>query len=160
MLADIARPARTFGRVLLGVALGASLAVGLSSRAPVTGSDAAAADACLDSAAAKDYSITGLYRAESSTAQEVAAWQENRYSGIELVSPLRSAAPASTVVVCIFRGDFKTPTGPPRVEGVPNPNHELLRVLVLASGGYAIDSAGYEGGLKPETPNDWRALAP
>jgi hypothetical protein len=140
------------------MALGATVTLALAGRAPVVGSDAAAVDACNSSAAAKDYSVTGVYRAESSTAEEVAAWQENRYEGIALVSPFRSAAPRSTVVVCIFRGDFRTPTGPPLVEGVPNPNHELLRVLVSASGDYLIDSAGYEGALRPETPSDWRAL--
>jgi hypothetical protein len=99
-----------------------------------------------------------VYRAEWSAAGEVADWQERRYESIGIVreSSTRAVLPTSPVLICIFRGEFKTPTGPVGPDGLPNPQHTLLRVLIFGDSEFVVDSAGYDGELKPETPADWQ----
>ncbi len=103
-------------------------------------------------------------RAELDKADKVADWQEHRYdelpdSGVArgLRSNLRDIAPDDTVAVCIYSGTFVTPVGPPALDGMTKPPHDMLRLLVLADGTVTVDAAGYsKSGMKPETPDDWR----
>lgn len=168
--------ANTFGRVkvlavvVVGVALGGLAAIPLfSSRpspsvgtAPISSAAASTTDAtaaaCESSTAASAYEVTSLYRAESTTAGEVAAWQEQRHPGFSGVSELRVLEPTARVLVCIFRGSFVTPAGPPDPSGAPRPPHDLIRFLVMEDGAIILDAAGHEGtgNLDPETPSDWR----
>ena len=111
---------------------------------------------CLASRAASDYEASSVYRAEWSTAGEVAAWQEGRRpESTNNTSDLRDVAPAASVLVCIYRGEFVAPAGPAQPGGVGPQGHRLLRILILESGEYILDSFGPEGGLEPETPDDW-----
>ncbi len=90
-----------------------------------------------------------LFRAEERTAGAVARWQEQRHapqiSG--LVSPLRSRDASEPVMVCLYSGRFSTPHPP----GLPD--HNMLRLLVLADGGILFDSAGYQGVIDLESPS-------
>jgi hypothetical protein len=69
---------------------------------------------------------------------------------------MRDELSASDATVCLYRGEFHTPTGPPDEDGSAKANHNLLRLIVLDDGMAIFDSAGYEGQMKPETPGDWR----
>lgn len=117
--------------------------------------EATAVAGCLASRAASDYEAGSVYRAEWSSAGEVVAWQEGRHHEVAPTSDLRAAAPGALVLVCIYRGEFVTPAGPPQ-EGVAPRGPTFLRVLVLEDGEYLFDSAGPDGSLEPETPSDWR----
>lgn len=133
--------------------------------APVSGEDGVAAamsamEVCEEvPATAEEYgSISGIWRAEESTAGDVADWQEGRHADIAgLVSGLREAALSSAVTVCVFRGEFVTPTGGPGLDGLPKPAHNVLTLLVLADGEVVLDSAGYEDLITNVTPSEWRA---
>ncbi len=99
--------------------------------------------------------IDEIVRAESTEITTIAAWQEARVASlIEWESPLRSFPPSGRRTVCLYRGQFVTPTGP-SVDGTPNPPHNNLRVVVSETGEVTLDSAGYAGRMDPETPQDW-----
>lgn len=142
------RGRRSLRSILVILALGAlALVVASTSLAQLT--DQARADATcrgiLDRASEYGSSVE-LVRAQLSTAGAVARWQEERHapdvSGI--VSPLRNRDPAEPVAICLFSGTFVTPHPP----GLPD--HDLLRLLVLADGSVVLDSAGYRGGIDRE----------
>jgi hypothetical protein len=102
--------------------------------------------------------VDELVRAETSSVQDVALWQEMRHApDIEgIVSPLRSMQSSAVVTVCLFSGTFVTPVGPPAPDGSVPPPHDRLRLLVSADGSVRLDAAGYRGRLAPETPSDWK----
>jgi hypothetical protein len=89
-----------------------------------------------------------FFRAQQSTAGAVARWQEERHAPevTGLVSPLRGRDPGESVTICLFSGSFVTPHPP----GLPD--HDMLRLLVLADGSVVLDSAGYRGVIDREAP--------
>ena len=111
-------------------------------------------------------------RAEDSTAGDVRDWQENRFGpdGPHPTSQFRSKPDNARVVICIYYGEFNTPTGPrPMIpnpdgktyrEGAEKPKHTELRVTVDESGHAELDSAGYVGRMAPETPADFKRDGP
>lgn len=139
--------------ILLGVGVGLLVAIVqlLAGRATVGSAESNAA--CEDARPeAADYgAITGIARAETLTASQVADWQEGRHAGevSGVTSPLRSEDANLGVTVCIYRGEFSTPVPP----GLPP--HNMLRLLILGSGRTLFDSAGYEGHMAPDVPSDW-----
>lgn len=126
--------------------------------------DIPAMDTCAAAlSAASEYGpITDIARAERDTSQIVAHWQERRHAEAisGLVSPLRTLPPTSEVTICLYRGEFVTPTGPPNPDGSPKRPHNLLRLLVLDDGSLMFDSAGYEGRMGPEVPSDFERGTP
>lgn len=100
--------------------------------------------------------IDHVIRAEASDVQKVVAWQEGRWAEIvQLISPLRGLPPTTPVTVCLYRGDFVAPAGPPGPDGTSPPPRNALRLLVLEDGSVTLDSFGWDGGMAPETPSDW-----
>jgi hypothetical protein len=97
--------------------------------------------------------ITAVLRGETSTAAAVVQWQEHR-GRLGIVSPFRSLAARTTVTVCLLTGEFVTPVGPPDLTGRQKTPHNVIRLLVLSSNEILLDSAGYRGGMAPETPTD------
>jgi hypothetical protein len=151
-------------KTIVGIAkvgLAPSLVAALAIAVPlvVTGQDrTAAAQAACESAlpAAEAYGpIDRVIRAEASDASQVVAWQEGRFADIaQLVSPLRDLPTAAQVTVCLYRGDFVAPAGPPGPDGT-SPARNALRLLVLADGSTVLDAFGWEGLMAPETPSDF-----
>ena len=144
------------------VALAPSLVVAFAITVPLvaTGQDrTAGAQAACDSAlpAAEAFGpIDRVIRAEASDASQVVAWQEGRFADIaQLVSPLRDLPTTAPVTVCLYRGDFVAPAGPPGPDGM-SPPRNALRLLVLADGSTVLDAFGWDGQMAPETPSDWR----
>ena len=131
----------------------------LATAAQVVGasSQSVAEDVCLSAQAdASGYGrIDSVVRAETADADAIASWQEARLGAlIKWVSPLRSIAPREAWTVCLYRGQFVTPTAPSK-DGFPALPHDTLRVLVADDGEVLLDSAGYAGRMDPETPHDW-----
>jgi hypothetical protein len=147
--------------VVVGVAVGAILSLLALMRSSATVGDAISIARCKGALAqAAEYgSIDGIARGETSTAALAADWQEMRFAPDLLLteSPIRRESPTSTVTVCLFRGEFGTPTGPPKTDGSAKPLHNIIRLLVFTDGEVSLDSAGYEGQMAPETPSDWLA---
>lgn len=149
------RPGLVLSRVLMGALVGVVGATASSALGNATIGDTAAIAACEAAIPALEYGeVSGLARAESTTTQAVADWQEQRYepdvSG--LVSPLRGV-PLGPAIVCLYRGQFVTPTAP-MADGSRAAPHNVLRVLVVGRQ-ILLDSAGYEGRMDPETPGLW-----
>lgn len=133
-------------------ALGAALAKGISA-----GVDQSIADeACVQAEkAAADYgAIASVRRAELDDLNAIADWQEARLAAdILFRSPLRDLPVSSKWTVCVYNGSFVTPVAP-RADGtIPDP-HNTLTVLVTDKGDLILDSAGYAGAAKNETPRD------
>jgi hypothetical protein len=162
---------RTSRRRLVPVAVAAALlvavvagllaaAIASSASSILPAGDGAARDACnAIIGTAQEYgSIQQVATAEAATAAQIADWQENRHpdavTGIR--SSFRDLPATDQVTVCAFRGEFATPTGPPRVDGQSNPRHNLLVLLVDSEGTVTFDSAGYEGTITAMTPGLWR----
>lgn len=107
--------------------------------------------------AASQYgSITGVSRAQTSTAAAVAYWQEHRGRD-QNPSWFRTLPASSPVIVCLFSGQFSTPAGPPAVDGTPKAIPNALRLLVHGGDQVVFDSAGSRTGMSPETPSDLSA---
>jgi len=147
--------------VLVGVVAGLLAgAIASSASSILPAGDGAARDACnAIIGTAQEYgSIQQVATAEAATAAQIADWQENRHpdavTGIR--SSFRDLPATDQVTVCAFRGEFATPTGPPRVDGQSNPRHNLLVLLVDSEGTVTFDSAGYEGTITAMTPGLWR----
>jgi len=103
--------------------------------------------------------IDSVARAETATAETVAAWQESRVPGlIGWESPVRSVTAARQWTVCLYHGQFVTPTTP-SADGSVAPPHDAIRLLVAESGEVILDFAGYDGRMGPETPGDWLRLS-
>jgi hypothetical protein len=99
--------------------------------------------------------VTAVWRAETSTAAAVAYWQEYRARLRAAPSPFRKLAAQTPVTVCLLSGDFVAPVGPRApIAGTRPPPQSVLRVLVWGHDEVLFDSAGYQGGLAPETPSD------
>jgi hypothetical protein len=96
--------------------------------------------------------ITGLLRAETSTAGAVAYWQENR-ARTGPASFFRTLPTGMPVTVCMFSGQFSTPAGPPAPDGSPKAIPNALRLLAYGSQ-VVFDSAGDQSGMSPEMPSD------
>ncbi len=103
--------------------------------------------------------ISAVVRSEWRTTAAVAEWQEMRHAPeiTGLVSPLRAQRDLAPVLVCLYRGSFVTPTGPPPLDGSTGRPHDLIRVLVLADNSLVLDAAGYADRMSLETPSDWAA---
>jgi hypothetical protein len=97
--------------------------------------------------------------AEGSTALEVAEWQEQRHSPdvSGLVSAFRAFPSDYGVTVCVFRGSFVTPTGPPEPGELAKPSHDVLTLLVTQDGNVVFDSAGYSDSIVNRSPDEWSA---
>ena len=96
--------------------------------------------------------ITSIARAETSKVSDVVAWQEHRHepevAGVQ--SPLRDRSDGEATV-CMYRGQFVTPTAP-QADGGRAQAHNVLR-LIIVDGEAIFDSAGYEGRMGPDTPS-------
>lgn len=144
--------------VAAGVATGilASI-VYTAAAAPATVGTQEAVSVCDESltAAAEYGAITSVARAETSRVSDVIAWQEHRHepeiSGV--LSPLRGRSDGDATV-CMYRGQFVTPTAP-LPDGGRAEAHNILR-LVIVDGDAVFDSAGYEGRMGPDTPSSAR----
>lgn len=151
----------TIGRAKAGLLPSLLAVVAVAMPLVVAGQDrAGAAQATCDSAipTAEAYGpIAHVIRAEASNVQEVVAWQEGRFAEIvQLVSPLRGVPATTAVTICLYRGDFVAPAGPPEPKGEAPPPRNALRLLLLADGSVFLDSFGWDGQMAPETPSDWR----
>jgi hypothetical protein len=121
--------------------------------------DAAGVSSCnAVMATASEYgTVTGLARAETSTAGLVAHWQENQgRSGLH--SAFRNLPVDQTVTVCLLSGQFVTPVGPPDpTTGKSRLPHNVLRLLIYGNPPtVVVEGAGYKGSMFPETPSDLR----
>ncbi len=138
-----------------GVAAGilASIAYG-AVVAPVTAGTGAAIGVCDQFlSAAEEYgAITSVARAETSTVSDVIDWQEHRHEPeiLDVQSSLRGRSNGDATV-CIYRGQFVTPTAP-QANGGRAQAHNMLR-LIIVNGEAIFDSAGYEGRMGPDTPS-------
>jgi hypothetical protein len=148
MLAQRGRRSLRSILVILGLAA-AAVVVASTTLAGLT--DQARADATcrgvVDKASEYGSSVE-FFRAQPSTAGAVARWQEERHAPevTGLVSPLRARDPGELVTICLFSGTFVTPHPP----GLPD--HDMLRLLVMADGSVILDSAGYRGVIDREAP--------
>lgn len=97
--------------------------------------------------------ISSLSAAESADLDAIATWQEARLAALEWRSPLRDLDPSRRWTVCLYRGEFVTPTGVTE-DGKAMPPHNMLRVLIAEDGTVILESAGYEGHMGPTTPRD------
>lgn|GEM_PF-1525970 len=116
-------------------------------------------DATLD-VASQYGAIDRLVVGESASAGEVADWQEKRNAPLiqGVVSPFRLATSATeTLAVCVFAGEFSTPTGPVLVDGTVPPRHTTITLIVGPEGTVALDSSGYLDARGTDTPSQWRA---
>lgn len=120
-----------------------------------------ATDVCraIEAQAAEYGTVERTEIAEGSTALEVAEWQEKRHSPdiSGLVSAFRELPSDLAVTVCVFRGSFVTPTGPPEPDGQAKPSHDLLTLLVTQDGNVMFDSAGYSDSITNRSPDEWSA---
>lgn len=146
------------GLLIAAIAVSAATALAAGPAAPV--GDASALAACDASAKNSDYgAISGVIRGETATLAQVAQWQEQRNISVigDTSSPLRAQGnPSETIVVCVFRGEFVTPTGPPALDGTVRPPHDVLTLLLMPDGSTVFDSAGYEKGSGVDTPSLWQ----
>jgi hypothetical protein len=119
--------------------------------------DPAAIGACqaITQTASEYGTISGLLRAETTTAAAVAYWQEHRGRNNN-ASALRALPGASQVTVCLFSGQFSTPAGPSDPSGAPKAIPNSLRLLVYGTGQVVVDSAGALSGMSPEMPSHLR----
>lgn len=117
--------------------------------------DTAALGTCqaIMSVASQYGTITSIIRAETSTASSVAAWQENR-ARRGMPSQLRQITGSTRLTVCMFSGEFSTPSGPPAADGTLRAAPDTLRLLVYGSGTVVFDSAGPRAAMTPEMPSD------
>jgi hypothetical protein len=159
LVASVLGVAVGLGGVIVGITEARSPASSDTSSTPL--GDTAGIDACTAIAdQAADYgSVSGLVRGETDTGGQVAEWQEQRnmpeISGI--VSPLRSAGLLNArVSVCVFRGDFVTPTGPGAADGSVPPPHDTITFIVGPGGNVELDSSGYLNRGGADTPSQWR----
>lgn len=89
-----------------------------------------------------------LERGEVSSVAVVAA-----YFGRDPSDPaVTKYNPSDEVVVCVFRGDFGPPRGPPRT--VELPNYDALRVFILPDGFVWVEGYGYLDGAVNGLPSD------
>lgn len=139
--------------VLLGVAV-----VMLPGKSLATDPFAAAQQVCkaeLGAVSDQFGPIDAIERAESDDVATIVAWQEAKIATmLTWTSPLREIDQASVWTVCLYHGQFSTPTTP-SLDGTPTPPHDTIRVLVSGAGQITLDSAGYAGRMAPETPRDW-----
>jgi len=151
MLGKLANWGRRSLRSILVILVLAASAIVVASTSLAELTDQARGDATcrsvLDKASEYGSSVE-FFRAQQSTAGAVARWQEERHAPevTGLVSPLRGRDPAEPVTICLFSGSFVTPHPP----GLPD--HDMLRLLVLADGSVVLDSAGYRGVIDREAP--------
>jgi hypothetical protein len=140
--------------VAAGVAGGILASTVYTAAAPATVGTREAVGVCDQhlSAAAEYGAVTSIALAEISRVSDVVAWQEHRHepeiSGV--VSPLRGRSDGDATV-CMYRGQFVTPTAP-RPDGGRADSHNILR-LVIVDDETVFDSAGYEGRMAPDTPS-------
>ncbi|MFN8082308.1 MAG: hypothetical protein U0Q19_22335 [Kineosporiaceae bacterium] len=130
--------------------------------------DAGASPFCralVDDGVMADYgTIDNVEVAAASNVHAAIAWQEARLrsQGVQAEAPLRgkpeaiglnrALADSERLYVCVFHGEFRTPTGPPNPDGSAKPPHNLLRVLVTEDRQVVVDSAGYRGTMDVTTP--------
>ncbi len=142
---------------MVGVVIGVVVIVGGSaagSNASPTGDQAAIQKCQAITPVASEYgTITGVLRGETSSAGAVANWQESR-ARRGPISSFRALSAATPVTVCIFSGQFATPTGPLAPDGSPKTIPNALRLLVYGNDKVVFDSAGNASGMSPETPSD------
>lgn len=70
-----------------------------------------------------------------------------------MASPMRAVPSDVEVTVCIYRGAFVAPAGPPGPDGNSEPRN-AMRLLVMDDGSVVLDSFGYAGRMAPDTPRD------
>jgi hypothetical protein len=148
--------------VVLGITIALSKHGSTASDTASPAGDAAGIAACnaITPQAAEYGPLNGLIRGETDTGLEIAAWQEQRnlpdVSGI--VSPLRTdGLLSSSASVCVFSGDFVTPTGPAADDGTIPPPHDTITLIIEPDGSLLLDSSGYLARNGADTPAQWRA---